>query len=185
MLAQYRRLVKEVDQVVDKVKSRYGVHLECRPGCHSCCRHDLTVFEVEAASIRSGFKELPGAQRVHILNQAEAVHLRKAEGRPVVCPFLVQNCCSIYPLRPIICRTQGLPLLCTDEEGEDVVDFCPVNFSTPGAVAELDPEHLIRLDILNLKLVATNLAYCRRCGIPDAESGYRTPISDLILDGKP
>jgi len=181
MLVQYRRLIAEVDCAALELVECYGPYLRCQPGCRSCCRHDLSVFEVESASVRRAFQELPDDLKRCITRQAERVSERRAEGKQVDCPFLVRCRCSIYPLRPIICRTQGLPLLLTTDEGEQAVDFCPINFSEPGEVGTLDPDHLLPLDQLNLKLAAANLGYCRAAGIKLSESGRRTSMSEIIL----
>ena len=97
---------------------------------------------------------------------------------------LVENCCSIYESRPLICRTQGLPLLLESEEGELEVDFCPLNFAEPGATDELDSENLVPLEDLNLALAMVNLQYCRKLGIADEQSGQRQRIADIILKSK-
>ncbi len=166
MLAHYRGLLAEVDRIALELAARYGAHLECKPGCTSCCRHDLTVFSIEAASVRAAFLDLPSEVRSLVVAQAEEVQARKALGQRHHCPLLVHDCCSIYPMRPIICRTQGLPLLIKTEDGTDAVDFCPVNFSSPGAYGELDAHFLLPLDYINMKLAVANLGYCRSAGLP-------------------
>jgi Fe-S-cluster containining protein len=48
------------------------------------------------------------------------------------CVFLHNNACSIYEARPVVCRTQGLPLQLkrTDERDEEVeLSLCELNFS--------------------------------------------------------
>ena len=41
------------------------------------------------------------------------------------CPFLIENSCSIYPYRPIICRVHGLAYLC--KENLVKVPYCANN----------------------------------------------------------
>ena len=65
------------------------------------------------------------------------------------------------------------------------MDFCPLNFTAPGALDDLDEEHLVPLDRLNLKLVIANLDHCRAAGLIDAASGKRQPMSDIILETVP
>jgi uncharacterized protein len=182
MLANYRGLLAEVDRISSALEARYDAHLECKPGCTSCCRHDLTVFEVEAASVRAALLNLPQETQAIIIEQAEGVRARKALGQRHTCPFLIDSRCSIYELRPVICRTQGLPLLIKTEDGTDAVDFCPVNFSAPGAYGELDPQYLLPLDFINVKLALANITYCSTIGIATAESGIRKAMSDIVLE---
>ena len=89
--------------------------------------------------------------------------------------------CSIYESRPLICRTQGLPLLIESEDGEQEVDFCPLNFTEPGAIDDLDEDHLVPLDALNLRLALLNLEHCRETGLGDEASGARAKMADIIL----
>ncbi len=182
MLGHYAGLLTEVDRIALELAARYDAHLECRPGCTSCCRHDLTVFKIEAASVRAAFTALPRETQSRIVGQAEEVRARKALGQHHHCPLLVNDCCSIYPMRPVICRTQGLPLLIKTEDGTDAVDFCPVNFSSPGAYGELDPQYLLPLDYINMKLAVANLGFCGTLGIAPADSGSRKAMSDIVLE---
>ncbi len=70
----------------------------------------------------------------------------------------------------------------TGDDGADEVDWCPLNFTTEKAVEDLEENHLIPLDALNARLALVNLLHCRANGIPDASSGDRVDISDIILN---
>ena len=98
--------------------------------------------------------------------------------------MLVDDRCSIYQSRPLICRTQGLPLLMEAEDGEQEVDFCPLNFTEAGAIDDLDEDHLVPLDALNMKLALVNLEYCRETGLGDGDSGERRKMADIILKSR-
>lgn len=177
----YEQLVQQVNTLTTRLTARYAKHLVCRAGCSGCCQHHLSVFPVEAARVKAAITALPDELCVRIEQQARTVDEREAQGQPVACPLLVDERCAIYEARPLICRTQGLPLLLEAEDGAQEVDFCPLNFTAPGAVDDLDEQHLAPLDELNLKLALVNLHYCRTQGIPDAQSGRRQRISDIIL----
>ena len=116
-----------------------------------------------------------------IVTQAEAVKQREARDEPVACPMLVDEQCAIYQSRPLICRTQGLPLLIEAEDGEQEVDFCPLNFSAPDAVDDLEEEHLVPLDAINLQLAMVNLQACREKGI---DPSARVKMADIILESQ-
>lgn len=131
--------------------------------------------------MREAIALLPENVRVVLEIQAREVIEREATGEPVACPLLVDNRCSIYESRPLICRTQGLPLLLEAEDGEQEVDFCPLNFTAPEALDDLDEDSLIPLDDLNLKLAIVNLQHCRENGIADEASGERIRIADILL----
>ena len=118
----------EVDVAAGRLALRHRERLQCRLGCASCCVDDLTVFEIEAERIRRAHSGL--------LRDA-------APHEPGACAFLdEQGACRIYPDRPYICRTQGLPLRWFDEvPGDSVVerrDICPLN--EPGVPLEDLPD---------------------------------------------
>jgi len=139
------------------------------------------VFAVEAEEARAAIEAAPAPIRARVEEQAREVIKREARGEPVTCPLLVDDHCSIYESRPLICRTQGLPLLMEAEDGEREVDFCPLNFTGAGAIDDLDEDHLVPLDALNLRLALLNLEHCRETGLGDEASGERMKMADIIL----
>jgi hypothetical protein len=70
-------------------------------------------------------------------------------------------------------------LLLESEEGALEVDFCPLNFTAPGAPDELEDAFLIPLEELNRELVLANLEYCRNSGLNDP--GSRIRMADIVL----
>lgn len=180
-MTPYEQLAQTVAALTKQLAQRYAPHLACRAGCSGCCQHHLSVFPVEAARIKAALAELPSKLRARIEQQAAEINERETRGESVGCPMLVDHCCAIYAARPLICRTQGLPLLFETEDGAQEVDFCPLNFTTPEAQNDLDEEHLVPLDELNTRLALANLQHCRHVGIPDQDSGERQRMSDIIL----
>jgi Fe-S-cluster containining protein len=115
---------------------------QCKKGCSQCCHVDLSVFRIESDAIREWLKGLSEEKR----NK-----LRELWKRPVEkghCEFLYDGACSIYEARPLICRTQGLPLR-FHEGGQTYVDVCPLNEEMIGVVTG---QEIINLDLLNLIL---------------------------------
>ena len=181
-MTPYEELIAQIDALTNALSVHYAKHLACRAGCSGCCQHHLSVFPVEAARIKAAVAALPDELRARIAQQARTVNEREAQAQPIACPLLVDERCSIYEARPLICRTQGLPLLFEAEAGGHEVDFCPLNFTAPGAVEDLEEQHLVPLDEVNFKLALVNLHYCRTEGIPAAQSGQRQRMSDLVLE---
>jgi Fe-S-cluster containining protein len=168
----YQEFIRETDRMADHLTDYYRLHLVCRPGCSTCCRHDLSLFPVEAAAVRVAVLALAEVTRALVLRQAWAT--------PRACPLLVDDRCAIYPDRPLICRTQGLPLLIVGEDGEQTVDFCPRNFASDGATDCLDESFLVPLERLNSMLVLANLAFCDENGIERRDAGRRTKVSEIV-----
>jgi Fe-S-cluster containining protein len=173
----YRQLIEGVDDLTSQLNERYKSHLQCGAGCSGCCQHHLSVFAVEAAVLTEAIAALPEATQTRIRQQAEDINKREAKGEAVACPLLVDNLCSVYEARPLICRTQGLPLLYEADDGAQEIDFCPLNFESDAAIAELQDEQLVPLDLLNLKLAMANVKYCQANG--NDEPHLRIKIADL------
>lgn len=117
-----RSFRQEVDRKTADLASLHAVRLQCRAGCSQCCIDDLSVHEVEADVIRRAYADLLETGVPH------------AEG---ACAFLDEDqCCRVYPDRPYICRTQGLPLRWfeagpdTGDAGPvELRDICPLNLT--------------------------------------------------------
>lgn len=75
--------------------------------------------------------------------------------------------CSVYPARPLICRSHGIPV-----KVASATDFCPLN-------AGLEAAPALNLDLLNTLLVAVNARYCQETG---QEPSARVPLKTLLQE---
>ncbi len=66
----------------------------CTEGCHVCCQE----FGVPS---RTRVED----KRVKVFLQNNSMQPGKAQGN--TCPYLNERGCSIYPVRPLICRIYG------------------------------------------------------------------------------
>jgi uncharacterized protein len=180
MSETYERFLADVDRMVLRLEGRYRSHLTCRAGCADCCQVHVSVFPVEAARLAGAVRELPASTRTVIRRQAAEATSEANASDP--CPLLVEDRCAVYAARPVICRTQGLPLLLESGDGSPEVDFCPLNFSAPGATDDLEDAYLVDLETLNRSLAIVNLEFCARAGKSLRESGIRKLIGALILE---
>ncbi len=156
----YLELIREIDQAVSQLsEGRLAGRIGCRPGCSACCMA-FSVLPLEAAMLQQG-SMLPSP-----------VTGTRQDGQ---CVFLAGGLCSAYPHRPVICRTQGLPLAYVDESLEQIdVSACPLNFAED---AVLEHDDLLFIDSFNERLAALNLLYCRTHGLAPA---VRIALADLI-----
>lgn len=177
----YPQFLTHINDLSERLHTHYARHLVCRAGCSGCCHHHLSVFKVEADAVAEAIIALPDEIQQRVTQQAQQVAADEAEGLAVACPLLVDDRCSIYAARPVICRTQGLPLLFTAEDGASEVDFCPLNFTATDALDDLTEDKLVALETINLRLAMMNLQHCRAQGIADEQSGARIKISEVIL----
>ncbi len=127
-----------------------GHPVSCRAGCGACCRQlvPLSVFEAEA--LAGWIRALPEVQqqamegrfRGALLALRDAGVLERLnpelwkegskEAKSVVvdylraniaCPFLDEESCSIYPIRPLVCReymVTSSPELCREPVSKEV-----------------------------------------------------------------
>ena len=145
----YHGLVFDLDQAINTMEQHLKPFIGCTPGCSSCCKK-FSVLPLEAALI---------------INSAN-LPLQPTD-RGELCAQLVDRHCSIYPQRPLICRTQGLPIGYIDEAHEQIeVSACPLNFPEDHL---FDFQDLLLLDSFNSRLAALSSAYCQAAGI-DAET---------------
>lgn len=89
--------------------------LACKKGCDTCCRtqNDIPIYPLEALGIQWYVVKKISEPRRSVLRDRLL-----SPGNGKVCPFLVDGCCSVHPLRPIGCRQFNV-FTRPCEEGED------------------------------------------------------------------
>jgi len=167
-LANYHSLLRRIEQHCGKITETFAEEITCRAGCSACCRH-LTLFPVEAANLVKAVDGLPAEIRSLL---AGRVQWRESGS----CPLLLDDRCTVYSARPVICRTHGLPLL-TEFEGNRTVDCCPENFAT---VTSLPGSAVINLETLNRALVAVNALFIAQTDDERFQGNDRFTIADII-----
>ncbi len=101
------------DQMIATVTDRYKPALDCREGCSYCCRKPGVLASVPELlrilhHIDSNFDPIA---RAALVQRAQAYALQM-QGRDVnaptketvPCPLLVNERCSVYKVRPLVCR---------------------------------------------------------------------------------
>ncbi|HIJ90967.1 MAG: YkgJ family cysteine cluster protein [Desulfobulbaceae bacterium] len=170
-IQDYHQLLADLEEEISRVGKIHAANLSCGPGCASCCA-PFNILPIEAACVREAIDALPPANRNQLSrNLAERIDR---------CPLLIDDLCSVYAARPVICRTQGLPLAYIDEEREAIeVSACPLNFPDDYDFA---PELLLFMDEFNDRLFEINLAWCREQGLPPDR---RIPLREIACPGPP
>jgi Fe-S-cluster containining protein len=153
----YLRLIEKIDQYEIKLLKKYSSDIACRKGCDSCCILE-SVFPVEAYVIYESIRSGEGAAVIGF------------ENTPGRCVFLKDGSCSIYNVRPVICRTHGYPVFVGGK-----VDFCPENFKERNSI---DSEYILSLDNLNSALASINLIFSGE-NCDDFFKRERIPLKEL------
>lgn len=146
----------------DKVIEKNSSQMECKAGCSKCCYTDISVFDIEADLVRDWFDQKTPEHKVEI----KTLWANKVQDG--ACQFLYDEKCSIYEVRPIICRTQGLPLHLTKE---NILDYCPKNFK------DSEPE---KTDWLNLDRLNTLLSFAASTGGRDGRIRLKKLKDELL-----
>lgn len=125
----------------------------CRAGCSHCCRSGavFSVTLVEAVQWSLAIEALPGGARRHVQELARELFRRQhnefgqVEGAPDVpgrrddvlfskrlsklnaahpaCPLLIDDLCSVYHARPMLCRAYGFPVDAYAVQSDDAIVF--------------------------------------------------------------
>lgn len=147
--ARYQALLAKIDSKAQALEEMHRPQLRCARSCHSCCKPGLGVFGVEAEHIREYLAAHPELQERALENEREDPHAGQR------CSFLdASGSCLIYPVRPVVCRTHGLPLEIRDEE-KVFRDVCPLNFQGQ-SLAALDGAGVLNLQLINTLLTLIN-----------------------------
>ena len=156
---KYLQLVAEIDSEIRRISSSYdSTFLQCKPGCYECCIN-FSVFSLEASLIIEQIK----------------IESAIVESKDDLCRLLKNERCTIYKVRPIICRTQGIPLGYVDEDSGMVeISACHLNFADDYQFKE---DEILFMDRFNSRLSELNHAYCNDFNLDPLT---RIPLSSLI-----
>lgn len=128
-LAPQEDLVNNIYPLVDaavaceleRLRSEEGIIPSCRPGCDHCCRYHIVMNIAEARTLAHYIRrELSAEQiadlRIRTHQWHEWDNSRPGRPSPIItaqtdlskydhcCPLLVDGTCSVYPVRPVVCR---------------------------------------------------------------------------------
>ena len=164
---RYFDLIQRIDANAKRLTTLHGGAITCRPGCTTCCVN-LTVFPVELHAIQLA------------ITRAGVTLDTGAFDPSATCGFLHNDLCRIYPFRPIICRTHGLPILFLDDRSEPTweVSFCELNFKENERL-EFTDDSLLNIEDINTELARINLDFSTMGHKGGGKHPTRIPLSAL------
>jgi len=118
MLNKYKKYLVKLDKKLAKFFEDQKDFIKCRSGCSICCSNSTYSTSVlEYAYVKKGMIATFSPEMIKLVKN-KAMELLEEKNKllqeqkdvPYMykCPFLIENKCSIYNFRPLICRTFGL-----------------------------------------------------------------------------
>lgn len=122
MLTRYREYLNILDTKLEKMFKSQAPFIKCKEGCAYCCKEgEYPLSELEYINLMFCYNELEDSVKDRV-NENISNLLNKSREKMYECPFLIDNRCSVYPSRALICRTFGL--ISYNEKGRKKVPFC-------------------------------------------------------------
>lgn len=89
--------LRKVYKLVDELGEAATPFIACKKGCSACCKMNVSISSVEAEQIAKYTQK-----NIRHLKRSIAHAIGHFSG--IACPFLIENVCSIYEVRPYMCR---------------------------------------------------------------------------------
>ncbi len=182
---------------IDKYFAEQSPYIKCKMGCAKCCSNgDYPFSEMEVKLLKIGFSQLDNDTKNIILkNIRETIDAKKqhtGETRfTYACPFLINNVCSVYEFRGLICRTFGLIY---SKEGEKMkIPFCAYEGLNYSNVLDKEKDMLMEEKMKALGIEVEPKAYNIHYDFLSSERvskafgfdyGKRGPLIDLLASDK-
>ena len=112
-LSLYQQFINVISKNIDEHFEAQKEYICCKEGCSLCCRQgEYPCSELEFEYLTIGFSYLSQEIQNIILKNIEKIKKEKAEFKgedySYQCPFLINDKCSVYNYRMVVCRTFGL-----------------------------------------------------------------------------
>jgi Fe-S-cluster containining protein len=151
MNGMYSSVDKSTAAGLERLRREEGVTPSCELGCNHCCRHHIVANTVEAHTLAQYVKREFSAEQVNDLetrtrrwhewdNSRPGRDPSLSPGEPPdlseydhCCPLLVDGACSVYPVRPVVCRTHYVssdPLCCAATNDPVSTEDAPVKLAS-------------------------------------------------------
>ncbi len=127
MFENYEKYLAFLNQRLEGFFKKQEPYIKCQKGCAKCCKNaEFPYSKMEFKYLLSGFLTLDKEVQDKIENQIKEVVDKKQgfKGDKFLydCPFLVDDLCSVYEYRGIVCRAFGL--IESVKDGKSKIPFC-------------------------------------------------------------
>lgn len=122
MINRYRKYLELLDVRLGHMFEKQAPFIKCKEGCAYCCKEgEYPLSELEYVNLMMYYDTLPNDTKGTINNNIDNL-LKSNRQKCYECPFLINNTCSVYPARPLLCRSFGLISFMND--GRPKMPFC-------------------------------------------------------------
>ncbi len=127
MIENYKIYLDFISKKISNFFEKQKPYIKCTKGCGRCCKNaEFPYSKMEMKYLLCGFLSLDPKTQEKIEHQLQitADNKKAFKGDKFLydCPFLIDESCSVYEYRGIVCRTFGLIENVTN--GKSKIPFC-------------------------------------------------------------
>ena len=113
MFENYEKYLAFLNEKLQKFFESQKPFIFCHKGCAKCCKNAQFPYSLlEIRYLLAGFLKLDKETQDKIEENLQTIVKKKKKFRGKIfkyeCPFLIDDVCSVYEYRGVICRTFGL-----------------------------------------------------------------------------
>lgn len=194
MIENYLTYLKFLDTKFEAFFEKQKPYVFCKKGCGLCCKNARFPYsQIEMIYLLSGLQKQDDATILKVMDNIKKVKAAKKEfeGERFLhdCPFLIDNICSVYAYRGIICRSFGLMMVGSD--GKINVPFCCFDGYNYSNVMDDDGKNVSAEKFKSLQVkeepIAFNISY-NNLTDSDIETGFhfkfgeKKPLIDWFME---
>lgn len=119
MIEKYEKYLSFIQEYLRKFFEQQKPYVFCKEGCSICCEiGHYPMSELEFNYLSIGFSLLESEKKKRVQNNIKKYkRIIQNPSDYYMCPFLLDNRCSVYNYRPLICRSYGLLYFVTNDKG--------------------------------------------------------------------
>lgn len=169
MLNRYINYLSELNSKLDKYFDEQREFISCKAGCALCCKTSYyAASEVEYAYVRIGLNNLSEEHQKIVRDKAiQSLKDRNTflKSNPDTlkfsyeCPFLINETCSIYEYRPMLCRSHGLIYNDVEKPGKINAPYCMTQGFNYSNVYNFETKQFSEAKRIELNIKATPKSY--------------------------
>lgn len=174
-LVLYQNFIHTIEKQINQHFEEQKEYICCKEGCSLCCQNgEYPCSGIEFEYLTIGFSLLPQETQDIILKNIEKIKQQKAEFKGedfrYQCPFLINDRCSVYEHRMVVCRTFGLIYYNDSEE---------INRSNPMKIPFCSEKGLNYSKVIDDKTKKISSVKVKELGFQNEPEGYNLNFKQL------